>query len=231
MVYGGSELGLDASTRFLQSGENYYSLSGDFTYYPRSTRLEGQVDLKAQKTYAPLTLFGNGTWDLTERRLGLNAGTLWYRGPWRVNLTGNANYAYGDGVDDPFAFGLTLSSDVSLDVDVPQAVSDLSGGRRVGVVQGVVRSDTGPLAGTEVKVGRFRLLTDEAGRYRAEVAPGTYRVSLNAASLPITYRLIGDNTVFAEVALKGGSGARLSLGENGGDQGARARGCRRRRRR
>ncbi len=203
VVYDDLGLGLDTSVRVSQSSADYYSLGGDLTYYPRSSHLGGQVDLKLQTTHAPLTFFGNSTWDLTDKRLGLNAGTVWYGGPWRVNLAGNANYGYGSHVAESFAFGLSLSSDYTFDVRIPSRVSELAGGRRTGMVRGVVRSDAGPLAGVEVKVGRYKLLTDEAGRYRAELAPGTYKVSLEVASLPITYRLIGEDTVSVEVALKG----------------------------
>ncbi len=202
VVYG-AELALDTSARLARRGTPYYSLESDLTYYPSTRHLEGQLDLKLQMNDAPLTFFSNGTWNVEEKRLGLNAGTVLYSGPWRVNVAGNANYGYGSGAGErPFTLGLSLSSDYAFDVGVPRRASEFAGGRRLGAVQGVVRSDEGPLAGVEVRVGRFRILTDEAGRYRADVEPGTYKVSLEVTSLPITYRLLGSDTVFAEVALK-----------------------------
>ena len=202
VVYDEFGLGLGGATQWSKTDEDYYSLGGRLTYYPDTAYLDGQLDLKLQTTHAPFTFFGNSTWDLSRKSLGLNAGTVLHSGPWRVDVAGNASYGYG-AVDTPFALGLTLSSSFSFDVGVPREVSEFAGGRRSGVVQGVVRSDVGPLSGVEVRVGRFRLLTDEAGRYRAEVEPGPYEVSLEVASLPITYRLIGEETRPVEVELKG----------------------------
>ena len=202
VVYGADGLGLGASARLSQSRVDYYSLGGNLIYYPRTAHLDGQFDLKLQTTFAPFTLYNNGTWNLSEKQLGLNAGTVWYSGPWRVDVAGNASYSYAAGVTAPLTFGLSLSSDYAFDIPVPRAVSELAGGRRVGSVGGVVHSDAGPLAGAEVKVGRFRLLTDEEGRYHAEVAPGTYKVNLELGSLPITYRFLGEDAVSVEVALK-----------------------------
>ena len=223
VVYDAFGVGLRGATRWSQTSEDYYSLGGNLTYYPDTAYLDGQLDLKLQATHAPFTFFSNSTWDLSRKSLGLNAGTVLYSGPWRVDVAGNASYGYG-AVDTPFALGLTLSSSFSFDVGVPREVSEFAGGRRVGVVRGIVRSDVGPLADVEIRVGRFRLLTDEAGRYRAEVEPGPYEVSLEVASLPITYRLIGEETRSVEVELKGEVVQDFRLARTAALWGVRARG-------
>ena len=198
--------GLDAATRWSKNGDDYVGVDAQFTYYPVSNVLTGGLELKAQTTRERLTLFGSGNWTLEERRLGLSTGAVWYGGPWRFDLASTLGYAYDEAArGDPWAVSVSLSSAYTFDVRVPETVSELAGGRRTGTIFGRVHAGGAPLPNVEVRVGSYRLLTDAAGGYRAEVEPGRYQVGLELSSLPLTHRLLGPAVVNAEVASKGES--------------------------
>lgn len=143
-----------------------------------------ELALRAQTRDDPLALFADLAWEPGEASLGGAAGLTWSSPSWRVALSLGGRYGYGPGGGVTGSLG--LRSRYALSLAVPEAASELFGGRRLATVAGRVAVDDRPLAGAELRVGRYRLQTDEEGRFEALVAPGEVTVRLELDSLPVT---------------------------------------------
>ncbi len=197
-------LGLSLDSRWTQSGSAYLSLDGRFTYYPGINLLDGQVGASFQTTLDAFTIFSSGGWDIGDKNINLSAGGIWRQEPWNLSATATAGYDYAvdSTISNPWSVGLSLSSSYAFGVAVPESLTTLAGGRRLGHLSGVVRAGDLPLAGVEISIGRFRVISDELGRYHADLAPGSYRVSIDIATLPITYRLVTANALELTIEAK-----------------------------
>jgi len=144
-------------------------------------------------------------WPLTENQLslGVRAGGSYLRGhasldwsPWKPGLetrlglempAGGAMLRAEAGREwysGKTSFG--LSADLPWVVGVPPEVTEFFGGRRVGVVAGVVEVQ-GPARfrqGIPVRAGGVETVTDAAGRFELQLPPGEYTVEIDRGRLP-----------------------------------------------
>jgi len=192
---------LEFRTSWALTNTPYLSLDGELTWYPDEDLL-GLIGYRYQSaTLAQhLTVFSSGSWEFGNEALGFGLGGLWQAEDWQVNLSADLGYAYS--APKPWTVTVGLSGSYLFDLTVPESITEVAGGRRLGVVTGQVRAADTPLADVEVHVGRYRMLTDEGGHYRAEVIPGDYEISVKLNSLPITYRLVSAESVTVEVVAK-----------------------------
>lgn len=192
---------LDIKSNWSLVGPTYLSLDSDLTWYPGQATLGGlRFRYQSPVMRDAFTVFSSGGWDIGARSVGLGLGALWQDDRWQLDLSADANYSYR--LVEPWSASLDLSASYAFELGVPETLTEVAGGRRRGVVRGTVRANDTLLAGVEVQVGRYRLLTDEQGQYRAALTPGSYDVRIELASLPITYRLETSERVRVEVEAK-----------------------------
>ncbi|MBS3967390.1 MAG: hypothetical protein KGZ60_09080 [Truepera sp.] len=183
-------LGLELDGSWTRSAEDHLNLRARLTYYPGVARLDGNVGLLYQLTLSPVTLALSGGWNIGEQALGAGAALSYRQGPWRVGLSASLAYSYAPALADRWSLGLRLSGGYAFAVEVPPALVTAAGGRRLGVLDGLVQVGDRPLPGVIVTLGRYRLASDAAGRFRAELPPGRYHLAVELATLPIAYRLL-----------------------------------------
>ena len=181
-------LGVALNTFVSQTGDDFVGFDAQVTYYPGSSAVRGRIGARAQASFDEVELFGNGGWDLTERSVGLTGGAVWRSGAWRVSGDTDLSYSYAPDTQ-PLSFSLSVEGSYLFTLPVPERVSDFAGGRRVGTLIGEVKAGDTPIAGVEVRVGRYRILTGEDGTFEVELPPEDYEVRLDIATLPVTYRL------------------------------------------
>jgi len=114
----------------------------------------------------------------------------------------SASYGLASAPGDRWSVRASLAGGYAFAIPVASEVSEAFGGRRVGVLEGRVAVDGEGLPGVIVEVGRYRVLTDEAGAFRLELSPGHYRWSVVVGSVPIAVRLLGEARGEAEVRLR-----------------------------
>ena len=199
--YDRSGFGLTLDSGWTYAALEEFSLATRFAYYPGPGTLDGQVRAKLQVVEDPVSLALEGNWNLTSGTLGASAALGLFEGPWAFDVDGSALYAYTRETD-PWTFELGVSLSYAFDVMVPDDVVEATGGRRLGTLVGTVLADDAPLAGVVLSVGRFRAITDEEGRFELELAPGTYRVSVDRVSVPSGYRVEEPTQVSVEVVLR-----------------------------
>lgn len=195
--------GLDFSTRWsaIQGESNSFQVDGDLIYYPSLNDLRGRVNARFQTQLDTLGLLVSGGWDVTESTVQLGADAIWQEGDWQLRASLGGRYAT-DAAENPFGLDLSLSAGYAFGFTTPEPVVALAGGRRLGRLEGVVRAGETPLAGVQIVVERFRLQSDDAGRFGAELAPGTYTVRVDVASLPVTYSLFDAVEVEVEIEVQ-----------------------------
>jgi len=157
-------------------------------YYPVTGEVGGRLAARYQLERDALTLSLGGAWDLGEGNAGASAAIGWSDGPWRIDLSGGAAYAFDEAA--PWSASVTLSTRYAFELSVPDAIVEIAGGRDLGTFEGRVLADDGPVAGVELSVGRYRVRSDEAGAFALEVPPGRYLVAVDVATLPIAYQLV-----------------------------------------
>jgi hypothetical protein len=196
-------LGLRAASIWLYGSgpSNNAQLGFDLIYRPESGRVDGRVDGRYQTEIDALALLGSAGWDLTERELALGASAAWRGGAWQLQLDLDGSYLYG-GAAEPLRLEIGLQGTVSFDLEPSPALTALAGGRNLGRIEGRLEVDGEPIAGGVVEVGRFRLRTDDDGRFGADLEPGVYRLRLDVASLPIDVRPTGATEQVIEVLLR-----------------------------
>jgi hypothetical protein len=97
---------------------------------------------------------------------------------------------------------LGASLSYAFDVPVSDDIVEGTGGRRLGTLIGTVVADGRPVAGVVVSVGRFRVMTDEAGRFELRLAPGSYQVEVDRGAEPEGYRVVDPAQVNVEVGVR-----------------------------
>jgi hypothetical protein len=182
----GFGLTLDSGWSYLALDE--LSLSTRLTYYPGTGVIDGQFRAKLQVVEDPVSLALDGNWNVTSETLGASAVLGLFDGPWSFDVDASARYAYTRETD-PWTFELGASLSYAFDVTVSDDIVEGTGGRRLGTLIGTVVADGRPVAGVVVSVGRFRVMTDEAGRFELRVAPGSYRVGIDRGAVPEGYRV------------------------------------------
>jgi len=138
---------------------------------------------------------------VTSQTLGASAVLGFYEGPWSFDVDGSARYAYTRATN-PWTVEVGASLSYAFDVPVSDDIVAGAGGRRLGTLIGTVVADGRPVAGVVVSVGRFRALTDAAGQFELRLAPGSYRIGIDRASVPSGYQVEEPTQLTVDVALR-----------------------------
>ena len=189
--------GLTLDSAWTNLGRDAFGADLRLAYYPASGEVTGRVAARYQAERDALGVSLGGTYDIGERSLGATAAVTWGEGPWRIDVSGGAAYAL-DAVA-PWSASVTLATRYAFDLGVPDALVEFAGGRDLGVVEGRVLADDGPLAGVELGVGRYRVRSDATGGFRLRIPPGSYPVVVEVATLPIAYQLVEGGRADVEV--------------------------------
>ncbi len=207
-VYAGASADLPAPWRDLEGRLDLEYGSGSWSFTVSGTSLAGLLD--------GLALWDVGAWlgwppDKNGVALGIRgggsylrgrAGLVWY--PWapsldtrlelsllaaRVALKASLHHEWYRGET-----GFGLSAEVPWAVQVPRAVSEFFGGRRIGLVAGVVELAGPPelRRGIVVRAGNVTAVTDVAGRFELRLPPGAYTVEIDRARLPASLVVVRD---------------------------------------
>jgi hypothetical protein len=121
-------------------------------------------------------------------------------GSWKLQLDLDAGYHY-DGAAEPFRLEANLRGSYDFTFEPAPALSGLAGGRNLGRLEGRILAGERAIAGVEIGIGPFRLISDADGHFEAELEPGSYRVRLAATTLPANVRLFGPSELVVEVPL------------------------------
>jgi len=207
-VYAGTRLDLPAPWKDLDGRLDLEYEGGSWSFKVSGSSLAGILD--------GLALGKAGAWlgwplDQNGVSLGIRAGGSFLRGsagltwhPWAPSLDTRLDLElltarttlkaslhrewYGGGS------GFSLSAELPWVVEVPPGVSETFGGRRAGVLAGVVEV-AGPPAlrqGIVVRAGAKTAVTDAAGRFEMWLPPGEYRVEIDRTRLPATLVVVRD---------------------------------------
>lgn len=183
-------LGLTLENSWTRQAADHLNLEGRLAYYPVVAGLEGRLGVRYQRVLAPVILALSGSWNLSEQNLGTSLALSWQEGPWRAQLGAALAYGYQPELSERWLLGVTLNGSYTFTVAVPPEVVAASGGRRLGTLEGVIEAGDTPLPGVTIILGRYRLESDAAGRFRAELPPGRYQLVVDLSTLPIAYRLV-----------------------------------------
>jgi hypothetical protein len=94
----------------------------------------------------------------------------------------------------PFSGQIALRGAYLFTLEVPETLTEDFGGRNLGRLFGVVRAGNLPVPDIQLEIDRYTLVTDENGAFSADLPPGEYEVKLDATTLPITIRLVSEDT-------------------------------------
>ena len=180
--------GLSLDSFWSQTGDDFFSVDAQFVYYPNSDLLRGKVGARGQVAIDTVQVSANGNWNLTENNVGLSANALWRDNDWRLEVAAEATYTYAESAQ-PWALGASITGTYLFTLDVPEDVTTFAGGRRLGSLVGSLKAGDIPIPGVELTIERYRFETDEAGEFRADLPPGTYKVRIDTTTVPIIYRL------------------------------------------
>lgn len=192
--------GITLDTQWGWRGAQSVSLDQRTTYYPGAARLDSVTRIRFGLSQDPLGLDLAGAWNRTSRTVGIDAGLSVIDAGWRFDVDAGARYAYGRS-SDQWSYSGSISLSYAFDVAVPEGLSTATGGRNVGSLIGIVSVDGAPLADVVASAGRFRAITDSAGRFELRLVPGSYRVTLDATTLPLGIAFTDGATLEVEVVL------------------------------
>jgi hypothetical protein len=202
MRWDAAGFGWTFDTSFSRFGSAYVAADARLVYRPTTGGVEGGVGVRAEADAAPWSINASGGWDLGGRTVGGSVGVDWRDGPWRVEVGGTASYGLASPPGERWDVRATLTGGYAFAIPVGSELSEAFGGRRVGVLEGRVAVDGEGLPGVVVEVGRYRVMTDDAGAFRLELPPGRYRWSVVVGSVPIAVRLSDEARGDAEVRLR-----------------------------
>lgn len=183
------QLGQGASigTSWQMAGTNYLGVDARARVGFDGTGVRVGLGTRGQFAVGPFLIFGGARADGIGQSASLRAGAQWQSGRFRAALTGDVSAPYVDPWSN-LAASVQLRASYAFPVPVPAAVTTLAGGRRVGTVRGKVEGASG-VRHLVVLVGSYRLRVAPDGTFLAELPPGSYRVRLSPASVPVTYQI------------------------------------------
>jgi hypothetical protein len=202
MRWDASGFGLTFDTSFSHFAVAYVAADARLVYRPASGNVDGRVGVRALADAEPWSINASGGWDLSGRTLGASVGVDWRDGPWRVEAGASASYGLASVPEDRWNMRATLAGGYTFAIPVGTEASEAFGGRRVGVLEGRIAVAGEGLSGIVVEVGRYRVLTDDAGAFRLELPPGRYGWSVVVGSVPIAVRLLDEARGEVEVRLR-----------------------------
>jgi hypothetical protein len=196
-------VGLTLTGAWDRLGASELRLDGSLAYYPGSGRLDGAARVRYALPLDPLDVALGGSWHLGDRALGASANLGWRGGAWQADLSAALRYAYASDVTRPWSASVSLGAAYAFEAEVPEGLTDASGGRRLGTLRGAVRVGDEALAGVVVEVGRARVTSDADGRFELCLPPGEYDARVDLRTLPIAYRLLEPGGARVRVELRG----------------------------
>lgn len=209
--------GVTLNSHWSTQQQNYISIDGDFIFY-FDRPLEGSLGARLEVPFDVLRAYSETEWDIDEQSVGIVAGVFWNQNPlsqtgnqdylasqatlgdytnqpnaWSFELSGDVTYTY-NGADTPWDARLNLTGDYRFALEVPEPLVQNLGGRNLGRLSGTIRAGDLPVPGVQLELGQeqgssYKLLSDDAGNFTADLPPGDYNLELDEGTLPITFRL------------------------------------------
>ncbi len=192
MFFDKDGFGVSLDTRFSASQQNYLSIDGNFILRDKLP-FDGKLGARLEVPFDAVNAYGEAEWTFGEQNLGLSAGARWQTDNFALESYGGVNYNYS-GEAAPVTGQLAIKGTYSFTLEVPENVTDTFGGRNVGRLAGVVRAGDLPVPDIHLEIDRYTLVTDENGAFSADLLPGEYEVKLDVSTLPITIRLMAEDT-------------------------------------
>jgi len=195
--------GVSLDSSWTRLGADFFALDARLVYAPAFDRWDGRVGIRYQVVSQVWTVGTSGNWDVGDGSLGASTSVGWRDGPWHAELTASASYALAVDAANPWRASALLGVGYGFALQVPTPVSEVFGGRAVGVLEGrlLADGDVG-VPGVVFEVGRYRVQTDDDGAFRVEIPPGTYAFATIAATVPVAYRLLDAAPLSVEVRLR-----------------------------
>jgi hypothetical protein len=192
--------GVALDTHWTVAQQNYLSIDAQLVIRGNQP-LEGTLGVRLEVPFDVVRAYGETEWNLGERNVGVSAGARWQNEAFALETFGGLNYNYSGEVT-PFSAQLALRGGYLFTLEVPETMTETFGGRNLGRLSGVVRAGDLPVPDIQLELDRYTLLTNENGVFTADLPPGEYEVKLDLTSLPITVRLVSEDT--ATVTLERG---------------------------
>jgi hypothetical protein len=192
MFFDKDGFGVSLDTRFSVAQQNYLSIDGSFIIRDNKP-FDGKLGARLEIPFDTLNTYGEAEWKLGEQNVGVSAGARWQADTFALETYGGVNYNYSGEVT-PVTGQLAIKGTYSFTIQVPDTVTDTFGGRNLGKLSGIVRAGELPVSGIHLEIDRYTLVTDANGAFTADLPPGDYAVKLDTATLPITIRLMAENT-------------------------------------
>jgi hypothetical protein len=184
--------GVSLDTHWTADQQNYLSLDGQLIIRGNSP-LEGTLGARIEIPLEVVKAYGETEWNLGESNVGVSAGAIWRNETFALETFGGLNYNY-TGEVTPFSADLALRGSYLFTLQIPEPLTESFGGRNLGRLSGVVRAGDLPVPEIQLEIDRYTLVTDETGTFSADLPPGEYEVKLDATTLPITIRLVSEDT-------------------------------------
>ncbi len=183
-------LGIRGSTSwtYVAGPGNTLGADADLVYTPSDGSVTGRVAARYAAGFGPAAVSVSTGWDLTQQTLGIGSALSWDGGPWSVQVSGDAGL---DTITAALSFGFGLTGHLAFDLDVPENVVSATGGRKLGTINGYVHAGKTGIPDVTVRVGSYRVRTDEHGRFHVRLPPGDIRLGLELSTLPIQYQVEG----------------------------------------
>lgn len=170
-------------------GSTFVAVDGALSYLWQQREARGELGVRGRWRAGALTVGGEARWFGGEQ-LALSLSGAYALEPLTLELAAGLQRA-----DGGVSASLRLASQLAFGAAVPEPLVATFGGRNLGRLEGRVEVDGRGLAGVEVQLERFRLVTDGEGRFAAELPPGRYTLRLDERSLPASYRLTSPERV------------------------------------
>lgn len=179
--------------------DNTIGFDADVSYVPSAGATLGRVDGHFARILGPATLAIDSNWDLTSHEIGLGASVSLQTG-WLTTLA-SADGSYQ--LDTRYlGFDFRLTGSVPIDIVVPDSIVAAAGGRRFGTLRLHVHAGAQGISGIRIHVGPYVVHTGADGAAEARLRPGTVKIQIDLASLPIQYRLVGAQSLTRQIVAK-----------------------------
>jgi hypothetical protein len=191
MFFDKDGFGVSLDTRFSVAQQNYLSVDGSFILRD-NLPFDGKLGARLEIPFDTVNTYGEAEWTLGAQNVGVSAGARWQADTFALETYGGVNYNYSGEVA-PVTGQIAVKGTYSFTLQVSEGVTETFGGRNVGRLSGVVRAGDLPVPDIHLEIDRYTLVTDENGAFSADLLPGEYEVKLDAATLPITIRLMAED--------------------------------------
>ncbi len=184
--------GVALDTHWTVSQQNYLSLDGQVILRAEEP-LAGTLGARLEIPFDVVRTYGEAEWDVGEQNVGVSAGARWQNETFALETLGNLNYNYSGEVT-PFTGQFGLRGAYLFTLEVPETLTRDFGGRNLGRLSGAIRAGELGVPEVQLEIDRYTLITNETGAFSADLPPGEYEVKLDPSTLPITFRLVSEDT-------------------------------------